>query len=117
MRTSVDIRVFKMSRFQTNCFFRRSFLLGIPAAKESFVAETPVVPDADAMHTAPLAVLPLHSCSAVDAVGTLWADKAPRAPTLVDANTAAAVEARDRALACIGIVLVGTNSWWQVVQD
>lgn len=93
-----------MSRFQTNCFFRRSFLLGIPtpgapAAKESFVAETPVVPDADAMHTAPLAVLPLHSCSAVDAVGTLWADKAPRAPTLVDANTAAAVEARDRALA------------------
>lgn len=103
-RTTVGASVVTMSRFQTNCFFRRSFLLGIPTpgappAEESFIAEASVVPDADAVHAASLAVLPLYNCTSIDAVSALRPNEAPRAATLVDAHTSAAVEARDGTLA------------------
>lgn len=102
---ALKCKLSNMGSFQTNCFFRRSFLLGIPTpgappTKESFIAKTPVVSDADTMHAAPLAVLPLYNCSAVDLVSTLRANKALCASALVDTYTASTIEARDGTLAC-----------------
>lgn len=91
---------------QTNCFFRRSFFrLGIPTsgappAIKSLVAEAAVVPHADAVDAAPLAVLfVLRGGCAVIAVGALRSHKAAGAAALVDTHTPPTVQARDGALA------------------
>lgn len=59
------------------------------------------MPDADTVHTAPLAVFFLHTgChSAVDAMCTLRPYEAPGAPALVDTHASATVEAWDGAFA------------------